>query len=383
MTFRGYIWLVGCAVSLLCALSLGEYIYWYLTIIMLLILFYSLVSLIWSFFTLRVTQSLSPRAIDRGGEAHFTLSAYQRCPLPVAPVTVVYTFGGKTEKCDISSKPFKEHYQRQPIALHHVGSYTARIDSILLYDLFGLLKFRKLSDTRTSPLLVLPNPFPIDRPEICQGDDGKAALARSQEDYNAPEDFRAYLPGDSMKRVHWKLSARKRELLVRRFESPAPPDTLILLDTSCPDEQNGNDKILAVRDALCETAAAIAKLQMEDASPVRMPLYGSYTGEFISDHSSRFGLLREMLASVPFSDSDTFAHVLKLELRRMRRTGAVIIITTRLNAAIVDAVSNIRRMGPSARLYYITYTPEAPDDLPYVSRLQHHLVEVCYVTPAS
>ena len=89
-----------------------------------------------------------------------------------------------------------------------------------------------------------------------------------------------------------------------------------------------------------------------------------------------------MLAAQPIGGGEDFARVLDLELRRMRRTGATIIITTRLDAGIVDAVSRIRRMGPSARLYLVTYTPEAPEYQPYVARLQHHLVEVCYVTPA-
>ena len=66
----------------------------------------------------------------------------------------------------------------------------------------------------------------------------------------------------------------------------------------------------------------------------------------------------------------------------MRRTGATIVITTRLDAHIVEGVSRIRRMGPSARLYLVTYTPDSPEDQPFITRLQHHLVEVCYVTPA-
>ena len=70
------------------------------------------------------------------------------------------------------------------------------------------------------------------------------------------------------------------------------------------------------------------------------------------------------------------------KLRRMRRTGATVIITTRLDAQIVEGVSRIRRMGPSARLYLVTYTPDAEGYQPFVTRLQHHLVEVCYVTPA-
>ena len=215
------------------------------------------------------------------------------------------------------------------------------------------------------------------------GDDGAAALSRTQEDYNAPEDVRAYRPGDAMKRVHWKLSSRKQELWVRRFETPAPPDTLILLDCAAPLGGEGkNEGPESLRDALCETAVAVAKLQMADGSPVRLPLYGEKANEFASDNAGNLTLLQEMLAAQPFRGREDFSRVLNLELRRMRRTGATIIITTRLTAPIVEAVSRIRRMGPSARLYLVTYTPESPDYQPYVARLQHHLVEVCYVTPA-
>ena len=58
------------------------------------------------------------------------------------------------------------------------------------------------------------------------------------------------------------------------------------------------------------------------------------------------------------------------------------LLMVRMDAQVVEGVTHIRRMGPSARLYLVTYTPEAPEYQPYVARLQHHLVEVCYVTPA-
>ena len=137
-----------------------------------------------------------------------------------------------------------------------------------------------------------------------------------------------------------------------------------------------------LRDALCETAVAVANMQMEDQSPVRLPLYGESANEFSSDNAAGLTLLQEMLARQPFGNGEDFARVLNLELRRMRRTGAAIIITTRLDARIVEGVSHIRRMGPSARLYLVTYTPDDPRYQPFVTRLQHHLVEVCYVTPA-
>ena len=54
---------------------------------------------------------------------------------------------------------------------------------------------------------------------------GRALPGRSGEDVTSPEDTRAYRLGDPFKRIHWKLSIRARELIVRRFEIPEPPDT--------------------------------------------------------------------------------------------------------------------------------------------------------------
>jgi hypothetical protein len=66
----------------------------------------------------------------------------------------------------------------------------------------------------------------------------------------------------------------------------------------------------------------------------------------------------------------------------MRRTGATVIITSRLNSTVADMIIRIRRMGPTVRLYLITFTPENPVLLPIISRLQQNTIEVCYVTPS-
>lgn len=383
MTFRGYMLLGALAASVLCALSFGGRLYCYLAILIAMLLAYAFFSCLWARATLRPEQRLTPHKTFRGEQAALEITVSHRGLLPVGPVTVYCRCAGQTGDCELPGQPLREHTIRQPLPAAHVGQYAVGVPQVEVMDLFGLLRMKKKVSAGLMTLAVLPNPFEIDKPRPSIGDDGSSALGRTQEDYNAPEDVRAYRPGDAMKRVHWKLSSRKRELLVRRYEMPAPPDTLILLDCTPPTGDDGNEeKGRCLRDALCETAVAVAKLQMEDGSPVRLPLYGAQATEFISDQASGLMLLQEMLAAQPFTGGEEFARVLHLELRRMRRTGAAVMITTRLDAQIVEGVTHIRRMGPTARLYLVTYTPDAPEYQPYVTRLQHHLVEVCYVTPA-
>lgn len=383
MTRRGYGVLAALVTSGLCALSLGSTLYYYISLLLLLLLAYSWVSCLWARGTAYCRQRLSAGMVHRGESAQLFLQAGHRCPLPIAPLHGEYLYAAQQGECLFPAAPFHAHERRLPLSARHVGRFDACVSCLVVSDLFGLFEMKKRPAQAPDGLIVLPRPFDIDKPRVTAGDDGAAALARTQEDYNAPEDVRSYRPGDAMKRIHWKLSSRKRELLVRRFEMPAPPDTLLLLDCSRPlGGENIPEGRECLRDALCETAVAVAKLQMEDGSPIRLPIYGKNANDFSSDHAASLSLLQEMLACQPFEEGEDFARVLNLELRRMRRTGATVIITTRLDAHIVEGVSRIRRMGPSARLYLVTYTPEDPHYQPFVSRLQHHLVEVCYVTPA-
>jgi len=93
--------------------------------------------------------------------------------------------------------------------------------------------------------------------------------------------------------------------------------------------------------------------------------------------------LLDELARLDFSQTDKFERVLLLETRRMRRTGATVVITARLNSNVVDMIVRMRRMGPQVRLYLCTFTPEDPQVLPLISKLQMNSVEVCYVAPCA
>ena len=383
MTRRCLAVLAALITSALCALSLGSVFYTFIALLLFAVLLYGLLSCFWAWKTAQCRQHVSVPMVHRGETAQLNVQAGHWCPLPVAPPKGVLIYNGQTGDCVFPPSPFHAHERHLSLNACHVGQYQAGLKALELQDAFGLFRMRLKNRDLEGTLTVLPRPFDIEKPRVTTGDDGSAPLARTQEDYNAPEDVRAYQPGDAMKRIHWKLSSRKRELLVRRFEMPAPPDTLILLDCDTPlGGEHLTDGKESLRDALCETAVSVARMQMADGSPVRLPIYGSRASEFSSDNAASLTLLQEMLACQPFGGGEVFDRVLDLELRRMRRTGATVIITTRLDARIVEGVSHIRRMGPSARLYLVTYTPDSKEYQPYVTRLQHHLVEVCYVTPA-
>ena len=79
-------------------------------------------------------------------------------------------------------------------------------------------------------ITVQPNVADIAALDLASGENGPESLAHNTDDMSSPSSVRAYVEGDSLKKVHWKLTMRKRELIVRQYEEAARPDTLIIMD---------------------------------------------------------------------------------------------------------------------------------------------------------
>ena len=94
-------------------------------------------------------------------------------------------------------------------------------------DLFGLFTLTKKARTKLVRVDVLPRVGKTNLLELKVSDVGPEVLSRATEDAASPSDTRKWQDGDVLKKVHWKLSMRKSELMVRTFEESSRPDTLI------------------------------------------------------------------------------------------------------------------------------------------------------------
>ncbi len=373
---------VSAAALMVLGLALGFELFCFASAIILLVLFYCVISILWVRASIVVGLNADTGEALRGTPVKLTLSSAHRPLLPVGPLRATCAWNEGTETYTLIPHAFRSERVTWTAPGRHVGAFNVEVRDATLTDCFGLLKTR----CKTAPaghLMVLPRPFLIDRLTFAQSEDAQTALKRATEDLSMPEDIRAWQSGDPMKRIHWKLTARKRELLVRRYESPMPKDTLILTDCARMPDQGDPEREAMLRDALCETVIAIADLQLQDGSPVRVPLYGEQPTEFSAERAQSLLILQELLASQNFQTDEPFARVLSQELKRVRRSGAVVIVSPRLDPLLADLALSFRRTGPNVRYYLVTYEAEQPGWLPYIRQMQEAQVEVCYVTPAS
>lgn len=100
-----------------------------------------------------------------------------------------------------------------PVDTAHCGSYTYKLTWLYVYDLFGLFR-SKTNLNKTCELFVKPVPS---MPEIMPDMYGFKAknLRRSKQPNSEIYDIREYQIGDSIRSIHWKMSAKKDSLLVK------------------------------------------------------------------------------------------------------------------------------------------------------------------------
>ena len=136
------------------------------------------------------------------------------------------------------------------------GGYAPGRLAVRAHDRLGLFRFEAIVDRR-SPLRVYPRPEPLLtllRPFETQVFAGNE-VARTKGDGIEFADMRAFVPGDRPRRVNWRASARRGELVVNEHHPERNTDVILFLDSFV--EARGEEA--GTLDLTVRAAAALAE----------------------------------------------------------------------------------------------------------------------------
>jgi uncharacterized protein (DUF58 family) len=127
--------------------------------------------------------------------------------------------------------PHQRRFYTARTLLYRRGAFTLGPTSISTGDPFGLFTLRKQIPAKDT-LMVLPMIFPIadfpPPPGLLPG--GKAIRLRTSDVTTNAAGVREYVPGDPMKRIHWRSTAHRGRFMVKEFEQDPQADTWLFLD---------------------------------------------------------------------------------------------------------------------------------------------------------
>lgn len=145
-----------------------------------------------------------------------------------------------TERCvKLSMAPTSTYTVKNEICFRFRGTYEIGVSCFYVYDFFRMFRVRVDADYFDT-VYVLPRKLVINAEEAQAVSDSVNRTRRSQNTYDKLEvsDVREYRMGDSLKSIHWNLSSKTEDLIVRDYNTGTTEVTCIYCDMSkhFPDE---------------------------------------------------------------------------------------------------------------------------------------------------
>ncbi|TMR20677.1 DUF58 domain-containing protein [Nonomuraea turkmeniaca] len=236
LTSRGRSFLASGIAALLMALFLGENDLFRIGVLVTALPLLAAMVVARTRYRLSCARRLDPPRSEVGGEATVTLRLENVTRLPTGLLliedTVPYALGVRPRFVldRVEPRGVREIDYRVRSDLR--GRYTIGPLSIRIADPFGLVELTR-SFTISDTLVVTPHVAALPHVRLSGewtggGDSRTRSVAAAGDDDVAPREYRQ---GDDLRRVHWRSTARRGELMVRREEQQWQSRGALLLDT--------------------------------------------------------------------------------------------------------------------------------------------------------
>lgn len=220
----------------------------------------------------------------------------------------------------------------------HTGLIQIKLQKIELYGLLGCMK-KSIPVNVCREIMIMPDTFDLEvslHPMLCMHEEGeKTVKAQRGFDPGIYDGIRPFRDGDSIKSIHWKLTGKTEEYVVRELGMPAIMLPVLYLETVM--EQNTP----AMIDAMMETFVSISQRLIEEGFLHFLCWYEESRGQWIWHRVSEIAHLDEsfgLLLGTSFKNGKS-PHFFEIEPKEWEQYGQIVVISN-LDASYASSMEN-------------------------------------------
>ncbi len=223
-----------------------------------------LISVLLTFITSRLLKAKTEYRVlyaEKHENFAVTIKLTNRSILPIAPAGIIGHFPLKSkglfeyQNILMTIPPFSTVNINFNTPIRLRGVYDCGIEKIEIYDFLKLFRFTKKFEN-FEKIVILPRKHIINPiRDISTSDNETESTSSFSFDKNSFTNIREYVPGDSVKHIHWKMSAKQDKLMVKQFERSIGGTSIMIADLNeyAPfDEENAENS-----DCIIETIIAL------------------------------------------------------------------------------------------------------------------------------
>lgn len=270
-------------------------------------------------------------------EVFYTLENRSLLRIPYAEINskLAKKLSGRNYPIVILSLNKKESYShKEKIVLKRRGFYQLGEIEITLKDVFRFYAFKKRVGYDIS-LLIYPEIIKLSTFKITASQQMGDLLVQNStfQDKSRIASLRDYQEGDSIKAIHWKLSAKKDTPIIKNFENRVDTNALIYIDNY--KELFINDVDRRLEDKSVDVALSIIDYCLSNNIQVVLSTQNKNTHiELMGEQKTDFKPFLDVLARFTGNGSRNIISFLEPLIQKVSRGTTFLIITPNLDKSI-------------------------------------------------
>ena len=245
------------------------------------------------------------------------------------------------------------------VHMEHLGQYNAGIRNMHIYGLLGIVRIPVPFDS-VFHVLVLPQIHEeeeaLSAESLTDSPDASSFMENDGFDYTG---VREYAMGDSMKKIHWKLSAHSNDYMTKINEVGLKSDLAVIIDMAA--DKYPTEQLLSINDGIVETAASLL-LTAEKRDIDCVLLYPDKEKQvralFPKTQQDYAELIRRMVPITPnppngFLDAQ---EILTQEMEGANKRANLLVVTSRVTDGLLDTLTTIRGQQRNPLLFCVMPT---------------------------
>ncbi|MCL2109560.1 MAG: DUF58 domain-containing protein [Oscillospiraceae bacterium] len=347
----------------------------------------SFIIMLISYFSIRLKAMPSEIIANKFESFDLELNLRNRFIFPVSPIRIIGDFqdfrelqsdvrdaggenlGGEKE-VDFSKKilmtdlpPFSSSSIKATFSLPFRGEYVIRIYELWVYDVMKLFRLRKKFDIQIRTVILPREKLPNDSGKETETESESPASRITAHRSNMFSSLREYREGDSIRHIHWKLSAKQDEIIIKQQEQSVNNSAVIFSDFSCNFGEEKENVFMNRRmnDAVLETALAITKRILQDGNSVINCWQDVKNSEkYEATEFNHYGYLFNAFTAIPQVPMEKpFGDLIELFSPEIKEHHTIYIITPIINDTLLKALedSGLAMRGGVSLVTFATLKP--------------------------
>jgi len=237
---------------------------------------------------------------------------------------------------------------KQEVAFRYRGVYKVGEIEYQIGDPFGIFKINK-KESNEGEIHVYPVIYEIFEEINTRSKylDAYILSKNGVEDRNLVKDIRKYMPGDDIKRIHWKASAKYDKLLVKNYEKIEGNEVFLFINMNKENMENLDEE-----ESMVDFAMSLMYNFLKREIRCNISINSMEDKEFNLADKTVFDEISEFFKNTKSDGEEEFYEFINNKINKVPFRGWIGVITIKIDENLKNSLINLKDNGYKVTLFH-------------------------------